>query len=211
VIDTRHQFDGLWTLYLSVLGTVFVVVSGAIVLAVIRFRARGPAPDRGPDRRPARWGREGAIAVAIVAIVAVLLGATFRTESRVDEVARRPGVVVDVTAYRWGWRFAYRGTRVATAAGPFTRPVLVVPVSTTIRVNVTSRDVIHAFWVPAERFKRDAFPNRVSSFDLAFPTLGDRAGRCAEYCGLHHADMGFVVRVVSRTDFRHLLAAGAAR
>jgi len=194
-----------------VLAAVFVVVSAAIVVAAVRFRAREEAPDRGADRRASHRGRELAIAVAILAIVGVLLGATFRTESRVDRVARRAGVVVDVTAYRWGWHFAYGGTTIETAAGPFAEPHLIVPVHTTVRVNVTSRDVIHAFWVPAERFKRDAFPNRVSSFDLSFPTLGDRAGRCAEYCGLHHADMGFVVRVVSAADFRRFLAGGTGR
>jgi cytochrome c oxidase subunit II len=64
----------------------------------------------------------------------------------------------------------------------------------TIRFRMISRDVIHSFWIPSTRFKRDAFPERWTEFDLTFPKPGRYIGRCAEFCGLQHAGMSFVVK-----------------
>ena len=62
--------------------------------------------------------------------------------------------------------------------------------------------MIHSFWIPYVRFKRDAFPRRTTSFVLSFPGVGyHTAGRCAEYCGLKHDQMIFTVEVMSRNDF----------
>jgi cytochrome c oxidase subunit 2 len=80
-------------------------------------------------------------------------------------------------------------------------PVIELPVDQTTQVDLSSRDVIHAFWVPAFNFKRDAIPGNPTSFDLTPQDLGDFRGVCAEFCGLNHAYMGFTVRVVDRPTF----------
>jgi cytochrome c oxidase subunit 2 len=80
-------------------------------------------------------------------------------------------------------------------------PTLVVPIGEEIRFSLTSRDVIHAFWIPSLRFKRDAFPGRQTLFGLSFARAGVHRGVCAEFCGLHHADMSFRVRAVPRARF----------
>jgi cytochrome c oxidase subunit 2 len=76
-----------------------------------------------------------------------------------------------------------------------------VPSDTTVRFTLTSRDVIHSFWVPAVRFKRDAFPKRTTTFDLVFDQPGFHPGYCAEYCGLQHGAMHFSVNVLAPADF----------
>jgi cytochrome c oxidase subunit 2 len=68
--------------------------------------------------------------------------------------------------------------------------------------------VIHAFWIPDLRFKRDAFPGRHQAFDLRFGRRASfMAGRCAEFCGLKHSDMTFTVIVMPRADFDAWVAA----
>ena len=84
--------------------------------------------------------------------------------------------------------------------------MLVVPARETVEFAITSRDVIHAFWVPHLRFKRDAFPRLTTKFDLVFDKPGSYPGNCAEFCGLHHADMRFGVRVLPRAEFDEWLA-----
>jgi cytochrome c oxidase subunit 2 len=81
--------------------------------------------------------------------------------------------------------------------------VLVVPANTEIRFRMTSIDVIHSFWIPYLRFKRDAFPGRATEFDLSFERPGAHVdGVCAEFCGLKHDQMVFDVQVMSRAAFQ---------
>jgi cytochrome c oxidase subunit 2 len=80
-------------------------------------------------------------------------------------------------------------------------PTLTVPSDTTVRFTLRSNDVIHAFWIPYARFKRDAFPNRTTEFDLTFDDPGVHEGICAEFCGLDHTIMRFDVDVLSPDEF----------
>jgi cytochrome c oxidase subunit 2 len=66
--------------------------------------------------------------------------------------------------------------------------------------------VIHAFWIPEQRFKRDAFPNRTTQFDLDFDQAGMNGGVCAEFCGLRHSQMSFNVLALSPSAFSSWLA-----
>ena len=191
--DTRREFDDLFfSLYLPVTVAVVVVVTALVAWALLRRRAR-PSPKR--DATLA----EGIYGLVLAAIAAVLVGFTFHAESRVDAVAGRPALRVDVTAFQWGWRFAYPGGKTVVGTDR-TLPVLVVPAGETVGFTLVSRDVIHAFWVPELRFKRDAFPGRPTRFDLVFRE-GSFPGSCAEFCGLRHADMRFGVRVLPRREF----------
>jgi cytochrome c oxidase subunit 2 len=77
----------------------------------------------------------------------------------------------------------------------------VLPVNRTTRIELTSSDVTHSFWVPDFLFKRDAIPGQMTAFDLEPNRLGSFPGRCAQFCGFDHAYMTFRVRVVSVADF----------
>jgi cytochrome c oxidase subunit II len=118
----------------------------------------------------------------------------------VIEVSADPGAELDVTAFQWGWRFTYPDEDVTVVGDDRRPPTLVVPIDETVRFTLTSRDVIHSFWIPEVRFKRDAFPNRETTFDLSFEQ-DDMTGRCAEFCGLAHGEMTFDVVGMDRDDF----------
>jgi cytochrome c oxidase subunit 2 len=199
--DTRQEFHDLFgDLYLPLTLTVGTIVVVVILGAAIRYRRR---PGREPSRRSEAPVAESIYALLIAAVVGVLLWATFTAEAKVDKVSAHPGLRIDVTAFKWQWRFDYVGAGVRPSIGTDAHHAeLVVPADTVVQFRMTSRDVIHALWIPALKFKRDAFPNRSTTFD----ELGTFPGRCAEFCGLEHAGMTLEVRVLPRAQFASWLA-----
>jgi cytochrome c oxidase subunit II len=202
VESNNQEFQGLFTLYLVIGSIVAALVLAVIAFAVIRYRSRdGVAP------REIRWLKplEGIWVALVAAVVVVLIVSTFRTEDRVDAVSSNPAQTIHVLAFQWGWRFTYPGTGITAAGSGRRPPTLVVPAGEAVRFELTSRDVIHSFWIPELRFKRDAFPNRVTDFDLVFDPGVTTTARCAEFCGLDHDQMDFQVVSMSSTDFERWL------
>ena len=210
MVDTSHQFAGLETIYLWIALAVFICVLTAILVAVIRYRRRSPT--QYPTGKDERNLVESFYAFGLVCIAAFLIAATYHVENRVDHVTKNPGLRVNVVAAQWNWKFIYPGTGVSSFTGASTYPVLTVPTNTEISFHATSRDVIHSFWIPATRFKRDVFPHTTTYFDLLFDKPGWFAGECAEFCGLLHSQMRFRVHALPPAQFKSWLASqkGAA-
>jgi cytochrome c oxidase subunit II len=203
--NTRTDFDHLWWhVYAPILGFVLLAIFAVVLYAAVRFRRRS---DELPAQRPDDHVKEGAYAFLIACAVGALVFFTFRTEYREDALAAHPALTVQVIAYQWQWRFDYPGGG-PTLVGSHDHPaMLVVPAGETVRFTMTSTDVIHSFWIPELRFKRDVNPfGKVSRFDLVFPKQKLYRGRCAEFCGLRHADMVFDVRALPRAEFERWLA-----
>jgi cytochrome c oxidase subunit II len=197
LIDTREEFQDLWGIYLPIGVAVTVAVFGLVLFTVVRYRRRDDELPQGREGPPII---EGLYALVLAAVVVFLLTMTFRTDDRVVEVSADPGQKVDVTAFQWGWRFTYPGDGVTVVGDDKRPPTLVVPLDTTVQFTLRSRDVIHAFWIPEVRFKRDAFPDRETTFDLSFDEQ-DMTGRCAEFCGLAHGEMTFDVVAMGQDEF----------
>jgi cytochrome c oxidase subunit II len=197
LIDTREEFQDLWGIYLPIGVAVTVAVFGLVLFTVVRYRRRGDELPQGREGPPIL---EALYALVLAAVVVFLLTMTFRTDDRVVEVSADPGQKVDVTAFQWGWRFTYPGDGVTVVGDDKRPPTLVVPLDTTVQFTLRSRDVIHAFWIPEVRFKRDAFPDRETTFDLSFDEQ-DMTGRCAEFCGLAHGEMTFDVVAMGQDEF----------
>jgi cytochrome c oxidase subunit 2 len=190
---------------------VFAVVVGTTAFAVVRYRAR-PGREARPTRD--RHALEAVIALVIVAIVVVLVTVTFKADANISDVTRhgRPEFRVDVLAFRWGWQFTYPSLPgVVDRTRTNAPPVLPVPAHTMVRFRLRTQDVVHAFWVPAVRYKADAWPDTVRTFDLLFDEGQAISGHCAQYCGLEHSDMTFTVAAMSRNDFRAWAARAHAR
>jgi cytochrome c oxidase subunit 2 len=100
---------------------------------------------------------------------------------------------VQVTARMWSWVFTYEnGKRASTLRVPVDRPV---------RLDMTSADVIHSFFVPAFRIKMDTVPGMQTYAWFQATREGSYDILCAEYCGLRHANMLSTVEVVPEKDF----------
>lgn len=219
MIDTRHEYDRVAGLYLPIAIGVVTLIVLLVVLMAMRYRARPSDAARG--RRPSRIASapktEAVYVIALACVAAVLLWRTFSVEAKTDKVQQPAAVTVDVTAAKWHWLFAYPRYRIVQRGSDFQAPTLVVPAGEVVRFTLRSVDVIHAFWIPSRRFKRDANPGLVTDFTLVFPSRGfyRSGGECSEYCGLRHAFMRFNVDVLAPAAFARWaashgsLAAGA--
>jgi cytochrome c oxidase subunit 2 len=202
---TREQYQHVFDIYWPIGVAIFVLVTGTLLFVVLRFRSRERRFPQGVDaRRSLELGWLGIVA----AIVVVLLVFTYTS---MDDLAafenQKGGPLVEITAAKWNWRFDYPESGVSQVGGDRRPTTLVVPVDTPVRFRGTSIDVIHSFWIPEVRFKRDLFPKRHTSFVLSFPHEGylRLGGECNQFCGLLHATMDFNVRVVSRAEFTRWL------
>jgi cytochrome c oxidase subunit 2 len=154
-------------------------------------------------------------AAVLAAVAAFLLYITFTRNDDLQADFRQPTRwKVDVTASRWEWRFDYPGTGAVVQGAGSRIPTLYVPAGQPVDFRATSLDVQHAFWVPSERFKRDIFPERTTTWQMTFdgPGFHEAAGACAEFCGLRHSNMVFNVDVLTPRLFRSWLRrAGSVR
>jgi len=119
------------------------------------------------------------------------------------EFAVAPGdaMEIQVTAKKWLWQFEYPdGTRSLNE--------LHLPVSKTVHFVMTSEDVLHDFFVPDMRVKRDIIPNRYTEFWFTPTMLGEHVSTCAEYCGKGHSDMRAKVFVDTQADYEKWQATG---
>lgn len=151
-------------------------------------------------------------------MVAVLFYFTIITQQYVNEQVDDPDVTVEVTAFQWNWEFGYAGTQaadgepVSTVGSSEEIPLLVVPAGRIIQFELTSRDVIHSFFVPEFLFKRDVFPqpdrNDTDNVFQVGPIDREGAfvGRCAELCGTYHSMMSFELRAVSPEVYADYIA-----
>jgi cytochrome c oxidase subunit 2 len=202
--DTRAEFTSLFSLYEWVMIATAAVVFGTVLFAAVRYRRR---PGRRPSARSEANVVELVYALILAGVVALLVTRTFTTEHRVDAVAANAKQRVEVTAFKWGWRFTYPGSGVTVVGDNRAPPTLHLPVGEPVVFVERSQDVVHSFWVPALRFKRDAWPDDTVEFELTIGRPGIYAGRCAEFCGLHHSDMNFVVVAELRDRFERWLRA----
>jgi cytochrome c oxidase subunit II len=185
---------------------VAAAVYGLILWSVVRYRGRS---DQLPPQTRSNIPVEVLYTLVPVAIVVGLFVLSYRAEVRVEAPAEQPAVTVSVTAFDWSWRFDYGGTDVSVIGTPDEPPEMVLPVGRPVRIELTSTDVIHAFYVRDFLFKRDAIPGRTTSFDLTLDRAGVYRGQCAEFCGLDHYRMRFTVRGVSGDEFDEWLAGAA--
>jgi cytochrome c oxidase subunit 2 len=111
---------------------------------------------------------------------------------------------VYVTAKQWMWEFAYPDGRQSMDE-------LIVPVHRKIKLIMTSRDVIHSFYVPAFRMKHDVVPGRYYTAWFEAITPGVFPVECAEFCGNNHSMMLGTVRVLSARDYADWLEAPSPR
>jgi cytochrome c oxidase subunit 2 len=206
-----ERVSDVWTLFLVLATAVGLLVIVLVVYCVIRFRKRD---DGLPPQKHYNIPVEVVYTSVPLLIVIILFAVTAVSVRTVDRVrAESPDVTVDVLGFRWQWQFTYPELGVTVTGTRDAQPELVLPSNSRVRFRITSADVIHAFWIPGFRFKRDAIPGQESEFEVDVLDLtGDfpNTGVCAEFCGLDHAYMRFDVRIVTPAEFQSWAAEHAA-
>jgi cytochrome c oxidase subunit 2 len=113
--------------------------------------------------------------------------------------------IVNVTGQQWWWEYDYP-VQSGCVEGGITAPIvtsgeLVIPAKTRVLLHVTSRDVIHSYWIPRLNGKRDAVPGRDQTLRMQADEPGIYDGQCTEFCGLSHARMRMAAVSLNSGDF----------
>lgn len=107
-----------------------------------------------------------------------------------------PALQIQVSAKQWMWKVEHpNGAREINT--------LHLPINTPVHLVMTSQDVIHSFYVPAFRAKRDVLPDRISELYFYPTKTGTFHLFCAEYCGTEHSQMTGSVIVLNQQDYAH--------
>jgi cytochrome c oxidase subunit 2 len=204
--EQGREIGDVWGTFMVAAFVVAGIVYALIVWSLLRYRLRRDEP---PDAFGRQFHANVPIEVVYTAIPILIVIGLFVVSADVDRFVTgtdgEPDVVLEATAFSWGWRFEYPDLGVVIVSEPSSReepgPEIAMPLGQTTRVVLRSNDVVHAFWVPAFNFKRDAIPGRATVFDLTPVEEGVYRGVCAEFCGLNHAFMTFQVRTASPEAF----------
>src|SRR5699024_1887946 len=117
----------------------------------------------------------------------------------IEETPPDDAYEIKVTGQQWLWRFDYKNGATSTKE-------LHVPAGRPVNLIMNSKDVIHSFYVPDFRIKKDVVPGRRTQLWFNAPDTGSSVIFCAEYCGASHSDMLGTVVVQSEEDFQNWLA-----
>lgn len=193
-----RQVVTLWWVMFGLAMVVLLVVIGYIILIVRRKdREEGlllPENDA-QARAVVTWA--GAIVPAII-VVGLMAYVTY-VQSQTAAPAEPYELTVEVRSHDWWWEVMYPGYDFETANE------IHIPVGKPVKVRLTSADVIHSFWVPELQGKTDMMPGTVTTTWLQADEPGVYPGQCAEFCGMQHAKMKFLVIAQEAQDFENWL------
>lgn len=199
--EDAARVAGLWWAFLGFASFVFALVIG-LVIAAMRTTFTEPAM---PIETRRGWTLVigGGVVLPLIAVVG-LVGSGLWIGGVVARNEEPADLTVEVAGKRWWWEVIYRdadGEEIARTANE-----IVLPVGRTARVLLTSDNVIHSFWAPNLQGKTDMIPGRVNESRLTPARTGRFRGQCAEFCGVQHAYMAFVVEVIEADAFDAWLA-----
>jgi cytochrome c oxidase subunit II len=193
--------DLQWWVF-AIAGLVLVVVFAVVIYCIVRFRDRGQEMPEQTHGRPALEIGLTILPAVILAVVAVPTVSTVFKLAETDDTE----CVINVTGQQWWWEYDYP-VQSGCVEGGITEPIvtsgqLVIPTGTNVLLRLTSRDVIHSYWIPRLNGKKDAVPGRVHTLRMQADEPGIYSGQCTEFCGLSHARMRMEAVGLYPADFR---------
>jgi cytochrome c oxidase subunit 2 len=171
---------------------IFVIVTGAIIYAVLRFRGRDGEPD--PKQIAENKTVEIIWTVIPFLIVVFLFGLTIHAMNLADPPPP-PSPDLIVTGHQFWWQANY------TASGVVTANEIHIPAGKALSVRLDSKDVLHEFWVPKLNRKMTTVPGQRNHIWLQADKPGVYIGQCSEFCGTQHAWMRILVVADGPAEF----------
>ncbi len=188
-------------------GVVGIFTAILILWPAFRHRRKG---DEVPKQTQYNIPVEIAYTLIPFIIVAVLFYFTAVKESAITKVSADAKIshTIDVNGMQWSWQFTYKDNpAAATITGtPAKPPVLVIPKGERIRLNITSSDVVHGFWIPAFMIQMQNLPGVKNHLEFTANKIGSYPGRCNILCGRAHSQMLFTVKVVSPSAYQKYIS-----
>jgi len=192
--------------FFIVCGAVYAIVM--VMLAAALMRRRLATPQTPAGERTLAVAVSSAVAISAVIVVG-LAAASVAAGRGLEAPSNNEPVSVDVIGHQWWWEFQYTNDdhpdQIVDSPNE-----LHLPVGTRVRIRAKSSDVIHSFWAPNLRGKRDLIPGVTSESWIEADRAGEYRGQCAEFCGYQHAHMAFLVVAESMDAFQQWLTSQRA-
>lgn len=207
--EIAETVTGIYNFIFYICAVILVIVEVGLLYCIWRFR-------RAKNPNPAKFTHNTFIEIVwtvIPAIICVVIAWKSFEAMKLIRTMPQDGVDVEVIAYQFGWDFDYPESKIGAPEAESTHAELssagvdryvktmVVPVNTNVKLHITSKDVIHAYFVPKLGIKIDAIPGRINYQWFNSPKVGDYLGQCAELCGSAHGEMFFNVKVVTKPEY----------
>jgi len=205
--STAKEIDNLFYLIFWITLVVFILVEALLVIFLIRYKRKHPdqqgKPIHGSTKAEVIWTLIPAIILVFIGVYSSGMVYTIQDPDVTDPYE------IQVVGFKWAWEFHYPN-------GAKTVNQLHIPEGKDVLFRITSKDVIHSFWIPEFRMKQDAVPGRETNFYIKADKIGEErvlAERivCAEYCGDNHSKMLGDVIIQPQADFDTWVAAEKTR
>lgn len=197
----------IWWVFFWTTFIIYVAVLAFMVISLIRRRVAekdGLAVTPISAERRLTYVVGGAVGGSVLVLIG-LISFDFYTGHRVYSLQDPNAVSVNVVGHQWWWEIQYDAkvtSNIVTTANE-----LHLPVGRPVLLNLASRDVIHSLWIPNLLGKKDLIPGHETQTWLRADRAGTYFGQCAEFCGVQHAHMRFVVTAEPSDKFEAWLAA----
>jgi cytochrome c oxidase subunit 2 len=194
-----RSIDNLATPVFIIAGVVFVLVQAGVIFLAMRYRTRKDDDGSLPPQVHGNFKLEIGWTILPALLLAGVGGASVLTLLDLED---HPADAMEVTVIgqQWWWEYRYDvdgdGEDDIVTAND-----LVIPAGEPVALTITSRDVIHSFWIPGLNGKRDAVPGREHPLLIEADEPGVYRGQCTEFCGLSHAYMRMRVVALDPADY----------
>ncbi|WP_029150824.1 cytochrome c oxidase subunit II [Microbacterium indicum] len=226
-VPTTNQTEGLSSLWVGswiVALVVGIITWGLMLWAMVVYRRR-----KGQSGLPVQLRYNMPIEIFFTTVPLILVLGLFAFTAREQATVEKPwadgeaDVEISAIAKQWSWDFQYDGEQDDNSDAVWTMgvqaqpdadgnidrsqlPTLVLPVDKKVTIDLTSRDVIHSFWIIDFLYKKDMYIGHDNSWSFIPTREGTYEGKCAELCGEYHSMMLFNVEVVSEAEYEQYLA-----
>jgi cytochrome c oxidase subunit 2 len=195
----RSAIDDLNEQLLYVALPLVLFVEITLLYALYRFRNNDdPQPTTKDPALEITWTAATGVILLFVGLSAFFVLANpylTPTAAGQSDALSEDAVEIEVVAYQWGWEFRYAGENVTS------QKRLVLPRDRDVSFSLTTRDVIHSFYVPALGLKQDVVPGQTTVARTRATETGEYRLYCAELCGVGHTRMHGTVAVVSDEEY----------
>lgn len=180
-----------------------VIVVTILLLAAYRHRnntVSQPLMAQPEDRRALTLVLVGGAVIPAIVLI-ILMGMSISIENAA--AARNSSVrgpIIEVVGHQWWWEVNYPEQGITTANE------IHIPVGKPVTLELSSADVIHSFWVPQLHPKLDVIPGHTNKLTIQADTAGTYRGECAEYCGVQHAHMQFLIIAQPQGEYDQWIA-----
>ena len=195
--EASNFVQGVDAVFKFILGVSFfflISITAVMIIFIIRYnRRKHPKAEQIPNNTALE------LTWTIIPLILVLIMFYFGYMAFLPmRKAPKDAMVVKTTGRMWTWDFEYPNGKHS--------PELVVPIKKAVRLDMTSKDVIHGMFIPSFRLKEDVIPGKQTLIWFIPQMQGSFEIFCSAYCGIDHSIMQSAVKVVPEDEFNKWLA-----